>query len=180
MLNIVDADGLDITPELLAGRAKVCTRSDAARRVRLFPLLRAEGIVAASYEQDARDIDVAALHQGWLKAAKAAGSDDPDGGPSSRKATIAKGRGQSRRKGRASLPASRQRRRSLGRYGCAGLRAAPIGLQPMRRTMAVLPMPPENSSPLAACRATPPKAGIPSPKPAACRFRRTMKSGRAA
>ena len=44
----------------------------ADEAVAMVPILREEAIAAACYEEDAQDIDVAALHQGWLKAAKAA------------------------------------------------------------------------------------------------------------
>lgn len=45
--------------------------ADAAAMV---PLLKPERIVAAGYEHDASDIDVNALHQGWLKKARRAGA----------------------------------------------------------------------------------------------------------
>ena len=42
----------------------------------MVPLLRPEWLRAAAYEHDAQDIDVAALHQGWLKKAKGRGHSD--------------------------------------------------------------------------------------------------------
>lgn len=42
--------------------------------LRLVPVLRREQLIGALYESDARDIDVHALHQGWLRAARRAGA----------------------------------------------------------------------------------------------------------
>jgi D-arginine dehydrogenase len=46
---------------------------DAAAALRLAPCLRAESLHGALYEIDAQDIDVAALHQGFLRGLRAAG-----------------------------------------------------------------------------------------------------------
>jgi len=40
---------------------------------RMVPILRSEGLVRAAYEADAMDIDVAQLHQGYLRGLKGAG-----------------------------------------------------------------------------------------------------------
>lgn len=45
----------------------------ADEAVRRFPILRREWIAAAAYEPDAQDIDVNALHEGWLRSARQAG-----------------------------------------------------------------------------------------------------------
>ena len=73
MLNIADAEGMVHHAELLA-ESEGLREISVAEALALVPALRAERILAASYEEDARDIDVAALHQGWLKAAKLAGA----------------------------------------------------------------------------------------------------------
>ena len=46
---------------------------DPADAVRMVPLLKELWVAAADYEADAQDIDVNALHQGWLRKAKDAG-----------------------------------------------------------------------------------------------------------
>jgi len=45
---------------------------DAARR--LVPALRADGLIGGAYDADAMDMDVHALHQGFLRAARSAGA----------------------------------------------------------------------------------------------------------
>ncbi|HWW06220.1 FAD-binding oxidoreductase [Collimonas sp.] len=49
-------------------------RLDADQACRRVPVLRREQVAAAVYEADAADIDVHALHQGFLRGAKAAGA----------------------------------------------------------------------------------------------------------
>ena len=140
MLNIVDADGLEHHAELLASSDGL-HEIDVAEALRLFPLLRAEGIVAASYEEDARDIDVAALHQGWLKAAKAAGARILTDG------LVTQG---NYRDGRWTIETKGVRVIAGTVVNAAGAWAdtvaqncgvEPIGLTPMRRSIAVLPTP---------------------------------------
>ncbi len=49
-------------------------RLDAQRACALVPVLRPERVLGAVYEPDAADIDVHALHQGYLRGARAAGA----------------------------------------------------------------------------------------------------------
>ena len=73
MLYVAGEDGLDQHAALLAEGEDLRELSlDEARA--MVPLLRPEWLRAAAYEHDAQDIDVAALHQGWLKKAKAGGT----------------------------------------------------------------------------------------------------------
>ncbi|MBL0088152.1 MAG: FAD-binding oxidoreductase [Ideonella sp.] len=58
--------------ELTATGAPV-GRIDAAEALRRVPVLRAEGLLGAVTEPDAMDIDVHALHQGYLRGLKRAG-----------------------------------------------------------------------------------------------------------
>ena len=53
--------------------AKLTRRSDADDVVTLCPILRREGIDAALYEPDAADIDVNALHHGYLRLLQSSG-----------------------------------------------------------------------------------------------------------
>ena len=140
MLNIVDADGLSDHAALLAS-SEGLHEVDVAEALRLFPLLRAEGIAAASYEEDARDIDVAALHQGWLKAAKAAGATILTN------AAITRG---DHRDGQWTIETRGARIIAGTVVNAAGAWAdkvaqscgvEPVGLTPMRRSIAVLPTP---------------------------------------
>ena len=77
----------------------------AAEAVAKVPILRREKIAAAAYEEDAQDIDVAALHEGWLRKARGGGmrllTDAPLIAGGDRTAT-----GWSRRRKRASRPTS--------------------------------------------------------------------------
>ncbi len=49
-------------------------RLDAAAALARLPVLRTEGLLGAIAEADAMDIDVHALHQGWLRAARRQGA----------------------------------------------------------------------------------------------------------
>jgi D-arginine dehydrogenase len=48
---------------------------DAAQALAMLPVLRAETVIGAIYEPGAQDIDVHALHQGFLKAMRQAGGE---------------------------------------------------------------------------------------------------------
>lgn len=112
---------------------------EAAARV---PLLRAERIAAAAYEHDASDIDVNALHQGWLRKARKAGA---------RLITDTALR-QARRIGdrwRVETTAGTMEAGTIvnaaGAWADAVASACgvpPVGLVPKRRSMAVIPCPP--------------------------------------
>ncbi len=49
-------------------------RLDPAATLHMLPVLRADGLIGALFEPDALDIDVNALHQGWLRAARRQGA----------------------------------------------------------------------------------------------------------
>ncbi len=117
------------------------TEIDPDAAVRMAPILKREPIVAAAVEADAHNIDVDALHQGWLRKARAEGATFlPD-------APVSSGR---RDNGRWLLAtpkgevAARIVVNAAGAWSdkvaeACGL--APVGLQPLRRSMAVLPVP---------------------------------------
>lgn len=111
---------------------------DAVSKV---PVLKREAIDAAAYEADARDIDVNALHQGWLRKFKRAGGEIR---------TRARVTCLTRKDGLWEIETesgSFQARTLVNAAGAwadkiaemAGL--APIGLTPMRRSIAVVPAP---------------------------------------
>ena len=75
-LFIAPADGKAAIDAALAEARKTAPdiRAISAREIRdLVPVLRPEAAVHALYEEDCRDIDVAGLHQGFLKGLKARG-----------------------------------------------------------------------------------------------------------
>jgi len=59
----------------LAGSGVAVERLDAAATLERFPLARREGLLGALFEPDAMDIDVHALHQGWLRGARRRGAE---------------------------------------------------------------------------------------------------------
>ena len=131
----------------LAEHAELLSHAEGLREIAAdeavtrFPLLRQDRIAAAAYEDDAQDIDVAALHQGWLKQAKAAGAQLLTDAPLTR---------ASRDGGRWTIETPSHTVRAAvvvnaaGAWGdrvAAACGVAPIGLSPLRRTIAVLPAP---------------------------------------
>jgi D-arginine dehydrogenase len=65
---------LDAVHATLEATGTVVSRIDAAECLRRVPVLRAEGLLGGLLEVDAMDIDVHALHQGFLRSAKRAGA----------------------------------------------------------------------------------------------------------
>lgn len=59
----------------LRATGTVVERLDAAATLARVPVLRAEGLLGAVWEADALDIDVDALHQGFLRGARRAGAE---------------------------------------------------------------------------------------------------------
>jgi D-arginine dehydrogenase len=133
---------LDAAQAAGLGLRRISPKTACAR----VPLLRPEMVVGAAEENEARDIDVAALHQGYLRGLGARGG---------RLVTGAKVEALERRDGlwQAATP--------LGRFaapllvnaagawadevaGLAGL--APLGLTPKRRTAMLIAGPPEGSA----------------------------------
>jgi D-arginine dehydrogenase len=64
---------LDSTFEDLCRTAKNIERIDAAQALAMVPILKADGLLGGIVEKDAQDIDVHALHQGYLRAMRAKG-----------------------------------------------------------------------------------------------------------
>ncbi len=140
MLYVAAADATALHRDLLAQGEGLREISPGEAHA-MVPILRLETIAEASYEADAQDIDVAALHQGWLKAAKAGGMQLLTG------SAVISGE---RANGRWHLETSTHTISAPVVVNAAGawadrlaaaLGIAPIGLQPLRRSMAVLPAP---------------------------------------
>jgi D-arginine dehydrogenase len=68
------AAALDEHVELLARMAPGSRRLDRAQTLALLPVLRPGRVLGAAYEPGAADIDVHALHQGFLRGARRAGA----------------------------------------------------------------------------------------------------------
>ena len=142
LLYVAGEDGLEAHAALLAeGEDLRELQLDEARA--MVPLLRPEWLRAAAYEHDAQDIDVAALHQGWLKKAKAGGARLlTDAGLSAARFE----NGRWRIETRAAVIDAGIIVNAAGAWADVVAQAcglSPLGIQPMRRTMAVLPVPPE-------------------------------------
>jgi D-arginine dehydrogenase len=140
MLFVANADAVSALAELIATSKGIVEIGvdDAVSRV---PILNPDRLVAAAYEPDAQDIDVAALHEGFLKKARANGMQLVYRAPLIRAA----------RSGGAWLietPAVHVKARTIVNASGAwadrvaeACGVAPLGLQPLRRSMAVLPAP---------------------------------------
>jgi D-arginine dehydrogenase len=68
------AAALDAHCALLAGMSPGSRRLDRAQTLAMVPVLRRERVLGAAWEPDASDIDVHALHQGYLRGARRAGA----------------------------------------------------------------------------------------------------------
>jgi D-arginine dehydrogenase len=105
------------------------------------PILRRDRLIAAAFEPDAQDIDVASLHQGWLGKARRGGVQIVTNAEV--RGIEAAGGGWRVETGVGTFAASVVVN-AAGAWadiiaGLAGVGA--VGLQPMRRSMAVLPPP---------------------------------------
>lgn len=67
ILWIADAEHVDTAETLLAEESRFVTRSSVEHAVATVPILRPDGLAAVAAEPDARDIDVAGLHQAYLR-----------------------------------------------------------------------------------------------------------------
>lgn len=140
MLTVADAESLSALQSLLK-------QSEGLREISLdeacskVPLLRRDRLLSAAYEHDAQDIDVAALHQGWLKKARANGTKLLTNAGVIRAQCVA---------GRWLIETNTATIDAGIIVNAAGAWAdrvaeacglPPLGIQPMRRTIAVLPAP---------------------------------------
>jgi len=140
VLNIADEDGLARHEAMLVGShgIEILTREQA---LALVPALRPEKIAAAAFERDAQDIDVAALHEGWLRKARSAGATLMVDAPMLSATRSAGGWEIETKAGRIM---ARVLVNAAGAWADDVARRAgmpTLGLQPMRRSMAVLPAP---------------------------------------
>lgn len=125
---LAQADGLvEITPD---------------EAVAMIPIIRRELLVGAAYERDAQDIDATALHDGWLRKARAAGVQLLTDAPLTRAERV---NGKWRIETPKAIVTANTIVNASGAW--ADLVAErcgvnPLGIRPMRRSVAVLPPPP--------------------------------------
>lgn len=125
----------------LSGPGNEIRRVDSATAVALAPLLRAEQIAAAAYEPGVMDMDVAAMHQGFLRGLKRRGANVVC---DARVARIARRTGLWHVEAGATALTARIVINAAGAWAdhvAALAEVAPIGLVPKRRT-AILVEPP--------------------------------------
>jgi len=125
------------------GSGVAMQRVDAARALSLCPILKADHVAEAVYEPDAMDIDVQALHQGFLKGIKAHGGEarldaEVVGLTHAHDRWIADFRDGSQVSAHTVIDAAG----AWADIVAALAGVAPIGLQPKRRTALILEAPP--------------------------------------
>ncbi len=114
------------------------TPDEARARV---PILRPERVAGAALDESGADLDVAALHQGYLRALRRAGGQLVTG---AHETAIAREAGRWVVRSRAGDFTAPLLVNAAGAWADAVARAAgvaPIGLQPMRRSVVLLPVP---------------------------------------
>ena len=127
--------------DLLLAEAEGLAPCPVERALELCPILRPDRVVAAAYEPDAQDIDVAALHQGWLAKAKRSGCTVLT---DAEVLVLERTGGLWRVETRAGLVEAPVILNAAGAWTDVVARLAglpPVGVTPMRRTIAVLPAP---------------------------------------
>ena len=129
-LDVLEADFAELEPRF--------ERLDAAQLAVRYPILRRDWAQAALYEPDCHDIDVAALHAGFVGGARRAGAVLAN---DARVDALVRSGGRWRIDTSAGAFGAAVVVNAAGAWadaigGLAG--AAPLGLQPLRRTMAVI------------------------------------------
>ncbi len=140
LLTIADDESLDAFKKHLAA-GEGLQEISAEEACRLVPILKRETIRAAAYEPDTQDIDTNALHQGYLKIHRRAG------GETLCKAEVlsaSREGGIWRLETAAGVIEAEVVVNAAGGWAdqvAAICGVAPVGLTPMRRSIAVLPAP---------------------------------------
>jgi D-arginine dehydrogenase len=142
-LIVANEEGLPRLEAMLSGldTAASMRRLDAAAALSLVPILRPERVAAAVLDDSGRDMDVASIHQGYLRLARRAGATLVT---SATEMSIEHRGGRwwlSSRAGEFNAPVIVN---ATGAWADAVARlagATPVGLQPMRRTALTVPAP---------------------------------------
>ena len=140
ILNVADEEGLARHEAMLVGATGMETLTPA-QAIAMVPALRPEKLAAAAYERDAQDIDVSALHEGWLRRARANGAVLM---PSTPILSAERSGGLWRIETAAGTLTANVLVNAAGAWADEVARRAgvkTIGLQPFRRSMAVVPAP---------------------------------------
>lgn len=140
VLNVANEEGLAHHAAMLVG-SEGLEELSAEQAHAMVPALRIERIAAAAYERDAQDIDVAALHEGWLRRARGAGATVMLRTPLVRADRVNGAWRVMTAQGDLTAPILVNAAGAWADHvaGLAGV--AKLGLVPMRRSMAVLPAP---------------------------------------
>jgi len=143
-LFVADAARVEKLDALVAGAevAGSLRRIDATEALRRCPILRPERVVGGVLDLTGRDMDVAALHQGYLREARRAGAQFVAGVADSQLNRVGCDWVVSSSAGTFAAPVIVN---ATGAWADAVARQAgvrPIGLQPLRRTAVTLPPPP--------------------------------------
>lgn len=139
-LTVADESGVEACDEFVRSGVGV-TATDVDRTIAMVPILSRDYVKAACYQADAWDIDVNALHQGWLRKAAALGVQ-----------LFAKSEVVSAKRvaGEWQVETADRTFRARTVINASGawadstaalFGAEPLGLTPMRRSIAVLPAP---------------------------------------
>ena len=132
-------DTLERFLETLQPLVPTLRRVDGDQAVASVPVLREGSVAAAIHDPDCRDLDVAAIHQGFLRGMKAAGG---------RLVTDARLTGLERHGGRWIVETTQGRFAAETIVNCGGAwgdevarlaGARPLGLTPLRRTIILFP-----------------------------------------
>lgn len=124
-----------------AAAAPTLRRIDAAAAIRRVPILRADWVAGAAIDESGCDMDVAAIHQGYLRLARRAGAQLV---LDAAEVAIERQAGQWTVRCRAGTFSAPVLVNATGAWADAVARqagVAAIGLQPMRRTALTIPAP---------------------------------------
>lgn len=107
----------------------------------MVPILRHDWVMAAAFEQDAQDIDVNALHEGWLRKARAGGTDLVTDCALLSAERVGRTWKVQTTKGEIIADVVVNAAGAWADHVARVCGAAALGIQPMRRSIAVLPSP---------------------------------------
>ena len=140
LLYVAGEDGLERHAKLLA-EAEGMRPISIDEALAFVPALRRDWLKAAAYEDDGQDIDVASLHQGFLHRAKSGGATLLTNAPVTRAERSA---GLWRIETGKGVVHAKILADAAGAWADTVAAAAgvpPLGIKPLRRSMAVLPVP---------------------------------------
>ena len=140
-LFVADADGRDHLQRLFDA-ADGLREISPDQAVAMVPILRRDLIERAAYEPDAQDIDVHALHEGWLRKARAGGMQLLTDAPLLKAERTG---GKWRVETPNGIVVADVLVNAAGAWAdevASRCDVAKLGIQPMRRSVAVLPPPP--------------------------------------